>query len=159
MEPKGACRAERCDGAIAWLQDTGQQQCSIKQSHVHKSRGTVIPLAAGMVVRWQPGSRTQFVHVRTAAQRLGQQCGGSRDSNTTVLWQQDSWGSGDVAAAPTVWWHFGSRLTARCCTGTTAQKPASSHCFIPSEPQCWPLNWYLKEEIFLGLCYATLICK
>lgn len=96
-------------------------------------------------MRWQPGSRTQFINVTTvatAAQSLGQQCGGSRDCDATVLWQQDSWGSGDAAAAPAVQRQLGIGLTAQRCMGTAAQKPTGSCRFIPPPPQCWP-SWHL----------------
>lgn len=80
------------------------------------------PSAAGVVVRWQPGSKTQFINVTTvatAAQRPGQQCGGSRTA-VQVLWH--SWGSGDVAAVPTVQQPLGTWLTAAlngdCGTGS-----------------------------------------
>lgn len=84
--------------SLAWLQSTVQLQ---------KRSGD--PSAAGMEVKWQPGSKTQFINVTTAAQRPGQQCGGSRTA-VQVLWH--SWGSGDVAAVPTVQQPLGTWLGA-----------------------------------------------
>ena len=98
-----------------------------------------------MVVRWQPGSKTQFINVTTAAtaaQRLGQQRGSSRDRDGTVLWQQDSRGSSDAATAPTVQRQLGTGLKAQRCMGTAAQKPTGSCRFIPPLPQRWP-SWHL----------------
>lgn len=89
--------------SLAWLQITVQQQ---------KRSGD--PSAAGVAVRWQPGSKTQFINVTTvttvatAAQRPAQQCGGSRTA-VQVLWR--SWGSGVVAAVPTVQQPLGTWLT------------------------------------------------
>lgn len=90
--------------SLAWLQITVQQQ---------KRSGD--PSAAGVAVRWQPGSKTQFMNVTsvaTAAQRPGQQCSGSR-TTVQVLWH--SWGSGDVAAVPTVQQPLGTWLTTALC--------------------------------------------
>lgn len=104
---------------------------------------------------WQ--QETQFIAVTTvatAAQRPGRQCGGSRTA-VQVLWR--SWGSGDVAAAPTVQQPLGTWLTAApngdCGTGSRG-----SHRFFPPVPQRWP-SWHLREELFPGICYAILICK
>lgn len=66
--------------SLAWLQITVQQQ---------KSSGD--PSAAGMEVKWQPGSKIQFINVTTvttAAQRPGQQCGGSRTAVQVFLGQR-----------------------------------------------------------------------
>lgn len=100
----------------------------MEQSHIRNSRGAVIPSAAGMVVRWQPGRRTEFINVATvatAAQRLGQQCGDSRDRDATVLWQQDSRGNSDAAA-----WHraCGTVLCGYCGTETRQFSLLHSSC-------------------------------
>lgn len=91
------------------------------------------PLAAGMAGRWQPGSRTRFINVTavaTAAQRLGQQCGGSRDHHATVLWQQ------------VMQQQLGTGLAAQRRTAAAAQEPAGSRRSIPPVPQRWP-RWQL----------------
>lgn len=104
--------------SLAWLQITVQQQ---------KRSGDLS--AAGMEVKWQPGSKTWFINVTTvatAAQRPGQQCGGSRTA-VQVLWH--SWGSGDVAAVPTVQQPLGTWLGAALYgdCGTYSHRFSSLH--------------------------------